>query len=83
MADVGNAESVRGRITTLLRNSHGLNSDEEDDFQVQTSEQLTNTFNTIINSVTLVISGIVGISLPVGGIGIMNIMLVSVTERTK
>src|SRR5690606_28536954 len=55
----------------------------EDDFQVQTSEQLTNTFNTIIGSVTLVMGGIVGISLLVGGIGIMNIMLVSVTERTK
>jgi putative ABC transport system permease protein len=83
LADVGNTESVRDRITALLRYSHGLNSDEDDDFQVQTSEQLTNTFNTIINSVTLVMSGIVGISLLVGGIGIMNIMLVSVTERTK
>jgi putative ABC transport system permease protein len=83
LSDVNNMESVRDRITFLLRLSHGLDSDAEDDFQVQTSEQLTNTFNTIIGSVTLVMGGIVGISLLVGGIGIMNIMLVSVTERTK
>src|SRR5690606_2067166 len=83
LSDVANTERVRDRITTLLRNAHGLDSDEDDDFQVQTAEQLTNTFNTIIDSITLVMSGIVGISLLVGGIGIMNIMLVSVTERTK
>jgi putative ABC transport system permease protein len=83
LGQVSDLDSIRDRITTLLRNSHGLDSDEEDDFQVQTSEQLTSTFNTIISSVTLVMSGIVGISLLVGGIGIMNIMLVSVTERTK
>jgi putative ABC transport system permease protein len=83
LSEVGTIESVTERITTLLRNAHGLDSTDEDDFQVQTSEQLTDTFNTIINSVTLVMSGIVGISLLVGGIGIMNIMLVSVTERTK
>jgi putative ABC transport system permease protein len=83
LSDVNNLDSVRDRITSLLRYAHSLNSDEEDDFQVQTSEQLTATFNTIINSVTLVMSGIVGISLLVGGIGIMNIMLVSVTERTR
>ncbi len=83
LSDVANTSRVQDRITTLLRNAHNLDSDEEDDFQVQTAEQLTNTFNTIINSITLVMSGIVGISLLVGGIGIMNIMLVSVTERTK
>src|SRR5690606_1085300 len=83
LSNVNELDSVRDRITTLLRFSHGLDSDDEDDFQVQTSEQLTSTFNTIISSVTLVMSGIVGISLLVGGIGIMNIMLVSVTERTK
>jgi putative ABC transport system permease protein len=83
LSDVANSQRVQDRITTLLRNAHNLDSDDEDDFQVQTAEQLTNTFNTIIDSITLVMSGIVGISLLVGGIGIMNIMLVSVTERTK
>ena len=56
---------------------------EPDDFKVQTPEQLTASFNTVINMVTAVSAGIVGISLLVGGIGIMNIMLVSVTERTR
>ena len=75
-------ESIRARITTLLRNAHGLTT-EDDDFQVQSAEQLTNTVNRILNAVTLVTGGIVSISLLVGGIGIMNIMLVSVTERTR
>ncbi len=83
LSDVNDTDRVAERITTLLRNAHDLDSDEEDDFQVQTSEQLTDTFNTILNTVTLVMGSIVGISLLVGGIGIMNIMLVSVTERTK
>jgi len=83
IADITNIEAIRDRITVLLRNSHDLPSDRDNDFQVQTSEQLTDTFNSILTSVTLVMGGIVGISLLVGGIGIMNIMLVSVTERTR
>ncbi|MES2624784.1 MAG: ABC transporter permease [Pseudomonadota bacterium] len=81
--DIGGLEEIRDRITALLRNAHNLDEDDDDDFQVQTSEQLTSTFNSILSSVTLVMGGIVSISLLVGGIGIMNIMLVSVTERTK
>ncbi len=81
--DINNLEAVRDRITSLLRTAHDLEPGEDDDFQVQTSEQLTSTFNSILSSVTLVMGGIVSISLLVGGIGIMNIMLVSVTERTK
>jgi putative ABC transport system permease protein len=81
--DIGGLEAMRDRITSLLRTAHGLGPDDDDDFQVQTSEQLTSTFNNILSSVTLVMGGIVSISLLVGGIGIMNIMLVSVTERTK
>jgi putative ABC transport system permease protein len=81
--DISGLEAIRDRITTLLRTAHDLGPDDDDDFQVQTSEQLTSTFNNILSSVTLVMGGIVSISLLVGGIGIMNIMLVSVTERTK
>ncbi|GIT22781.1 MAG: hypothetical protein CM1200mP40_24630 [Gammaproteobacteria bacterium] len=66
-----------------MRNAHDLSSDEDDDFRIQTAEQLMEEFNQIIGMVTIVIGGIVGISLLVGGIGIMNIMLVSVTERTR
>jgi putative ABC transport system permease protein len=83
ISDIGNLEAIRDRVTTLLRNAHGLDSNDDNDFQVQTSEQLTDSFNSILTSVTLVMGGIVSISLLVGGIGIMNIMLVSVTERTK
>ena len=67
----------------LLRNAHDLSSEDDDDFIVQTADQLMETFDAIINTVTIIIGGIVSISLLVGGIGIMNIMLVSVTERTR
>ena len=80
---IDQTEQVKNRIINLLRNAHGLEDDDDDDFQVQTSEQLASTVTSILGSVTLVMGGIVSISLLVGGIGIMNIMLVSVTERTR
>ena len=83
LTETADAENVSQQLTTLLRNAHDLASDEDDDFVIQTAEQLMETFDTIINMVTIVIGGIVSISLLVGGIGIMNIMLVSVTERTR
>lgn len=83
LSDTAVVEDVVQQLTTLLRNAHDLDSDEDDDFQIQTAEQLMETFDTVINMVTIVIGGIVSISLLVGGIGIMNIMLVSVTERTR
>lgn len=76
-------EAVQGRLTTLLRQAHKLKPGQRNDFKVQTAAQLTETFETIINMMTVVLGGIVSISLLVGGIGIMNIMLVSVTERTR
>lgn len=83
LSDINQTESIRNRITNLLRNSHELDEEDDDDFRVQTSEQLASTVTSILGSVTLVMGGIVSISLLVGGIGIMNIMLVSVTERTR
>lgn len=82
LRDISQTENIRNRITALLRDAHDLD-EEDDDFQVQTSEQLASTVTSILGSVTLVMGGIVSISLLVGGIGIMNIMLVSVTERTR
>ncbi len=76
-------EDVVEQLTALLRDAHDLAGNEDDDFTIQTAEQLMETFDTVINMVTIVIGGIVSISLLVGGIGIMNIMLVSVTERTR
>lgn len=83
LSEGANIETVSSQLTALLRNAHNLDGDEDDDFRIQTSEQLMATFDTIINTVTIVVGGIVSISLLVGGIGIMNIMLVSVTERTR
>jgi len=81
--DINRQEEVKERIRRVLRQEHDLEAGEPDDFRVQTPEQLTESFNTVINTITAVSAGIVGISLLVGGIGIMNIMLVSVTERTR
>jgi putative ABC transport system permease protein len=83
ISDIGDLENIRQTISRLLRTSHKLAKDAEDDFRIQTPAQLQETFNSILNTVTVVMAGLVGISLLVGGIGIMNIMLVSVTERTR
>ncbi|MGH8321267.1 MAG: ABC transporter permease [Gammaproteobacteria bacterium] len=81
--DIKQIDAVTNRITQILRRNHQIKPGEDDDFVVQTPEQTLGTFNQILNSITLVLGGIVGISLLVGGIGIMNIMLVQVTERTR
>lgn len=75
-------ETVTEKIRKLLRQSHRIKNGN-DDFKIQSSEQLKESFSKITSTVTLVMGGIVSISLLVGGIGIMNIMLVSVTERTR
>jgi len=76
-------EQVKDGITRLLRQRHKIPDNEPDDFDVQTQDEILNTVNKILGSVTAVVGGVVGIALLVGGIGIMNIMLVSVTERTR
>jgi len=70
-------------VTNNLRVSHHLKKNDLNDFTVQSQTQILNMVSTITNIFTVVISSIAGISLLVGGIGIMNIMLVSVTERTR
>lgn len=74
---------VREHVRRLLRMSHRLAPGEEDDFKIQSPEQLLVEFNNFINLVTRFTIGVVSISLLVGGIGIMNIMLVTVKERTR
>jgi len=83
VANINEIETVTQTIRRLLRVSHDLDEDEEDDFGFQTADQLQDAIGSILNTVTIVMGGIVSISLLVGGIGIMNIMLVSVTERTR
>ena len=70
-------------IEDVLRAQHRLRPDQPNDFHVGTQKELLKTFNRVFNSVTYIMAGIVSIALLVGGIGIMNIMLVSVTERTR
>lgn len=70
-------------LSAALRKAHQLRDDEDDDFQIRTQQELVNTFSSISNILTILLGAIAGISLLVGGIGIMNIMFVSVTERTR
>jgi len=76
-------QNIKQQVIAVIRRAHGLKKDDPADFQVQASDSIAKTFGQIMGTVTLVVGGIVGISLLVGGIGIMNIMLVSVTERTR
>ena len=71
------------QIGTLLRQRHHIPKGDDDDFTVRNLADLTSTFNMITGILTLLLGSIASISLVVGGIGIMNIMLVSVTERTR
>jgi putative ABC transport system permease protein len=76
-------DDAQDQIKTLLRQRHSIKEGEDDDFTVRNLADLTAVFSTITGILTLLLGSIASISLIVGGIGIMNIMLVSVTERTK
>ncbi len=77
------APSVKEEINATLRKRHRLAPNEKNDFAVVSQEQMLGIFNQITNIFTILLGAIASISLVVGGIGIMNIMLVSVTERTR
>jgi len=70
-------------LTDLLRVSHRLQASEEDDFDVNTQTEIVERATEVTETLTLLLGAVAGVSLIVGGIGIMNIMLVSVTERTR
>ncbi|MFC1982720.1 ABC transporter permease [Chloroflexota bacterium] len=76
-------DDVTEEIESVLRKRHKIDEDEDDDFAVTGLEQMLGTFETITLALTVFLGMIGGISLIVGSIGIMNIMLVSVTERTR
>jgi len=76
-------ESAKEEITNILRQRHHLREDEEDDFTIISMDAMANIADQMLGVLRLVLAAIAGISLLVGGIGIMNIMLVSVTERTR
>jgi putative ABC transport system permease protein len=78
---VGHEAAVK--MDEVLRRTHKLNKTEEADFTIMSQSELLNTMGQITNILTILLGAIASISLLVGGIGIMNIMLVSVTERTR
>ena len=85
----GVTEKATEEISTILRRNHKLRNDEgemmgdEDDFNIRTQEEISTMLSTTTDMLTILLGAVAGISLIVGGIGIMNIMYVSVTERTR
>ncbi len=86
MASAISAEKMsdaKAEITKILRTSHRLNDGDDDDFDIKDQTEINSMATSITGTLTVLLSAIAGVSLLVGGIGIMNIMLVSVTERTR
>lgn len=76
-------DNATEEITTILRKNHKLKESDDDDFTIRSQQELSTMLNTTTDLMTTLLACIAGISLVVGGIGIMNIMYVSVTERTR
>jgi putative ABC transport system permease protein len=76
-------DRAQAELTAILRASHGRTSSQADDFTIQNAAQMVETVQATMGTFTVLLGSIAGISLLVGGIGVMNIMLVSVTERTR
>src|SRR5258706_7046319 len=79
----GETTKVADSIATLLRTRHKIQTGDPDDFMVRTMEEMASVRKEATQTMTALLASIAGVSLLVGGIGIMNIMLVSVTERTR
>jgi putative ABC transport system permease protein len=74
---------VKSRIESVLEHNHGITTSSKDDFTIETQQDILSLLGSITSVLTLFLAAIASISLVVGGIGIMNIMLVSVVERTR
>ncbi len=83
LRDEGATEDLQRRISELLRLRHRLRADAEDDFQIRSQTEMLATMGAITGTFTALLGSVAAVSLLVGGIGIMNIMLVSVRERTR
>src|SRR5438445_1530591 len=81
--DASQVNAVADRIASLLRTRHKIQPGDPDDFMVRTIEEMASDRKEATQTMTALLASIAGVSLLVGGIGIMNIMLVSVTERTR
>jgi putative ABC transport system permease protein len=82
-ASAGEVTEVQNAITELLRQRHRIQPGRDDDFMLRNPQEFMEAQNAAADTMTYLLAGIAGVSLVVGGIGIMNIMLVSVTERTR
>ena len=76
-------EQAIDEITEILRRNHKLKDSDDDDFTIRSQQELSSMLTTTTDMMTVLLAAVAGISLLVGGIGIMNIMYVSVTERTR
>ncbi len=81
--DENSSSLAQDEMVQALRKSHNLKDSDEDDFELRSQSELINTFSSVTDMLTILLAAIASISLLVGGIGIMNIMFVSVTERTR
>ncbi|MDR2499311.1 MAG: ABC transporter permease [Tannerellaceae bacterium] len=77
------SERAISEISAILRSNHRLKPTDDDDFTIRSMEEIASTMSTVMDTLTILLGSVAGISLLVGGIGIMNIMYVSVTERTR
>jgi putative ABC transport system permease protein len=82
-ATPGQIGEAKAQVTTVLRKAHRLREGQENDFSLRDQSEISNMASQVTGTLTLLLSAIAGVSLMVGGIGVMNIMLVSVTERTR
>jgi putative ABC transport system permease protein len=83
VSDATRMQIAEDQVTRLLRQRHRLQSGTNDDFNIFNQQEIADTVNAVTSTLTAFLGAIAGLSLVVGGIGIMNIMLVSVTERTR
>ena len=81
--DGASSDQVVGDITTLMRERRNISANETDNFSVMDTRQIAETLSSTTRILTALLGAVAAVSLLVGGIGIMNIMLVSVTERTR
>lgn len=83
VADQDQSKTAEFQVVNLLRLRHNLSPSQSDDFTIRNRTDIVNTFSTVVGLFTVMVVAIASISLLVGGIGIANIMLVSVVERTR
>jgi len=83
VADGDRTVAAEAEVEAIFRSLNGVRDPEEQVVQVQSQAAIQETFDTVLGALTALLGAIAGVSLVVGGIGIMNIMLVSVTERTR